>query len=261
MGILSRKAAPGSAKKRDPFNPSAEIREVLNNLARVHRILELEGHGDMSMGHMSYRDPEGRGMWLKRGHLALAEVQAHDFLLVTLDGEVLQGEGFRHLEWPLHAEIFKARPDVNFVGHSHAHYSTVYGAGKNKLAPVSNHGVWFGEHGVPRFDETSHIITTVPLGIAVAKKLGPAEAILLANHGIAFTGGDVRELLLCGIFLEWSAKFQIDLESSRAKFDIPDHAETLEKHSRIYPEPAKENYWKYFNRKLDRHEGRKPQPI
>lgn len=246
---------------REPFNPSPEIRALLNDLARVHRILEIEGHGDMSMGHMSYRDPEGRGMWLKRGHLALSEVQAKDFLLVTLDGEVLQGEGFRHLEWPLHAEIFKARPDVNFVGHSHAHFATVFGAGQNELAPVNNHGVWFAEHGVPRFDETSHIITTVELGKAVAEKLGSAEAILLANHGVAFTGGDVRELLLCGVFLEWSSKFQIDLESSGAAFATPDHDESIEKHARIYPEPAKENYWKYFNRILDLSEGREPQAI
>lgn len=246
---------------REPFNPSPEIRQVLEDLARVHRILEIEGHGDMSMGHMSYRDPEGRGMWLKRGHLALSEVTAEDYLLVTLDGEVLQGEGFRHLEWPLHAEIFKARPDVNFVGHSHPHYATVFGAGRNALEPVSNHGVWFAREGVPVFRDTSHIITTVPLGIAVAEQLGAAEAILLANHGVAFTGGDVRELLLCGVFLEWSSKFQIDLEASGTTFQIPDHAESIEKHSRIYPEPAKENYWKYFNRLLDRTEGRDPQPI
>lgn len=246
---------------REPFNPSAQIRTVLNDLARVHRILEIEGHGDMSMGHMSYRDPEGRGMWLKRGHLALSEVQAEDFLLVTLDGEVLQGEGFRHLEWPLHAELFKARPDVNFVGHSHSHYATVYGAGQGELAPVNNHGVWFAEHGVPRFDETSHIVTTVELGQAVARDIGQAAAILLANHGVAFTGGDVRELLLCGIFLEWSAKFQIDLDSSGATYATPDHDESIEKHRRIYPEPAKENYWKYFNRLLDIAEGREPQPI
>lgn len=246
---------------REPFNPSPEIRAVLDDLARVHRILEIEGHGDMSMGHMSYRDPEGRGMWLKRGHLALSEVQAEDYLLVTLDGEVLEGEGFRHLEWPLHAEIFKARPDVNFVGHSHAHFATVFGAGDGELAPVNNHGVWFAEQGVPRFDETSHIVTTVELGKAVAAKLGDAEAVLLANHGVAFTGGDVRELLLCGVFLEWSSKFQIDLESSGANFATPDHAESIEKHARIYPEPAKENYWKYFNRLLDRAEGREPQAI
>lgn len=241
--------------------PSAEISQVLEHLARVHRILEIEGHGDMSMGHLSFRDPHGRGMWLKRGHLALSEVTAQDYLLVDFDGNVLWGEGFRHLEWPLHAEIFKSRASVNFVGHSHAHFATVFGAGKSELVPVSNHGAWFAEHGVPKFDDTSHIITTVELGKAVAKQLGQAEAILLANHGIAFTGGDMRELLLCGIFLEWSSKFQVDLESTGTKFSVPNRAESIEKHSRIYPEPAKENYWKYFNRMLDRKEGRTPEKI
>ncbi|MDI2098604.1 class II aldolase/adducin family protein [Ruicaihuangia caeni] len=248
-------------KKPGPLNAPPEIMSVLDDLSRSHRILEMEGHGDMSMGHLSYRDPEGRGLWLKRGNLALSEVQPDDYILIDFDGNVLQGEGLRHLEWPLHAEIMKARDDVNFVGHSHAHFATVYGAGKGTLGPVNNHGVWFANGGVPRFDETSHIITTVELGKAVARTLGDAEAVLLANHGIAFVGSDVKSLTLCGIFLEWSAKFQIDLEASGNDFEFPDADETVEKNRRIYPEAARNNYWWYFNRKLDRLEGREPQPM
>ncbi|BDZ47205.1 class II aldolase/adducin family protein [Naasia aerilata] len=233
----------------------ASIASTLADVARAHRILELEGHGDMSMGHVSYRDPFGRGLWLKRGNLALSEVEDDDFILIDFDGNVLEGTGLRHLEWPLHAEIMRARPDVNFVGHSHAHFSTVLGASTEDLKPYNNHGVWFAYEGVPRFTETSHIITTVPLGVAAAKTLGAAQALLLANHGIAFVGSTVPEMTLTGIFLEKAARFQVDLRSSGFAPIEPDPEETKEKFDRIYPAKAQHNFWTFFNRRLDRVEG------
>ncbi len=236
------------------YHQDESIANLLADVARAHRILELEGHGDMSMGHLSLRDPFGRGLWLKRGNLALSEVEGDDFVLIDFDGNMLEGQGLRHLEWPLHAEIMRARPDVNVVGHSHAYYSTVFGATDLELGPYNNHGVWFAEHGVPRFTDTSHIITTVELGVEVAKQLGAAEAILLEHHGIAFVGSDVTRATLAGIFLEWAAKFQLDLVASGANFSLPDPAESVEKMRRIYPPKAQRNYWMYFNRRLDRVE-------
>lgn len=233
------------------YHQDESIANALTDVSRGHRILELEGHGDMSMGHLSYRDPFGRGLWLKRGNLALSEVDGDDFILIDFDGNVLEGQGLRHLEWPLHAEIMRARPDVNVVGHSHAHYSTVFGATDLELGPYSNHGVWFAKQGVPRFTDTSHIITTVELGVEVAKQLGAAQAIFLEHHGIAFVGGDVIQATLAGIFLEWAAKFQLDLVASSAGFSLPDPEESIEKLRRIYPPKAQRNYWMYFNRKLD----------
>lgn len=236
------------------YHADESIANVLADVARAHRILELEGHGDMSMGHLSYRDPFGRGLWLKRGNLALSEVVGDDFILIDFDGNVLEGQGLRHLEWPLHAEIMRARPDVNFVGHSHSHYATVIGASDATIKPYNNHGVWFAYHGVPRFAETSHIVTTVPLGVAAARALGQAEALLLANHGIAFVGSTVEEVTLAGVFLEWAAKFQVDLISTGYTPLEPDPEETKEKRDRIYPPKAQRNYWMFFNRRLDRYE-------
>ncbi|WP_420000007.1 class II aldolase/adducin family protein [Streptomyces boninensis] len=237
------------------YSQDDSIANVLDNLARAHRILELEGHGDMSMGHLSYRDPHGRGLWLKRGNLGMEEVRAEDYILIDFDGNVLEGQGLRHLEWPLHAEIMLARPDVHVVGHSHPFQATVFGASTATLQPVNNHGVWFAEHGVPRFAETSHIITTVELGKALAQTLGNADAVLQANHGASFVGSSVRDATLAGIFLEKAATFQLALAASGLPYESPDPAESVEKNRRIYPERARDNYWMYFNRKLDRHEG------
>ena len=91
--------------------------ELLNDLARGCRILEMEGHGDFSLGHLSLRDPQGRGFWLKRNRYGLGEILGpDDFVLVTMDGEQIAGEGGRHSEWPIHSEVFRLRPDVQVVG-------------------------------------------------------------------------------------------------------------------------------------------------
>lgn len=236
------------------YHQDESIAATLHDVGRAHRILEMEGHGDMSMGHISYRDPFGRGLWLKRGNLALAEVEGDDFILIDFDGNVLEGQGLRHLEWPLHAEIMKARPDVNFVGHSHSHAATLVGATSGIIQPLNNHGVWFGGKGVPLYRDTSHIITTVPLGVDVAQQLGDADAILLSNHGTAFVGGDVAQVTLAGVLLEWAAQFQLDAHASGLQAHVPDPDETDEKKGRIYPPKAQRNYWMYFNRKLEQFE-------
>lgn len=233
------------------YSQDDSIENSLEKVARAHRILEMEGHGDMSMGHLSFRDPHGRGLWLKRGNLGLGEVQGKDFILIDFEGNVLEGQGLRHLEWPLHAEIMRARSEVNVVGHSHAPYATAFGATDAELQPLTNHGVWFAKDGVPRFTETSHIITTQELGRSAARSLGSAEALLLKNHGIAFVGEDVPSAMLAGIFVEWAAKAQLLIASSGLHASPPDPDETVEKHGRIYPPRARQNYWMYFNRKLE----------
>lgn len=236
------------------YNQDDSIENVLENVARAHRILEMEGHGDMSMGHLSFRDPHGRGLWLKRGNLGMEEVHGKDFILIDFDGNVLEGQGLRHLEWPLHSEILRARPDVNFVGHSHPFYATVLASTEAELGAYSNEGVWFAEHGVPRFTLTSNIITTPELGRAHADALGQAEALLLRNHGASYVGKTVKDVTLAGIFLEKAAKFQLALATSGLPYQLPPDEETQEKIETIYPERARNNFWMYFNRKLDRLE-------
>ena len=53
---------------------SEVLKEDLNKLALASRILEMEGHGDFTLGHLGMRDPEGRGVWIKRWGLTLGEV-------------------------------------------------------------------------------------------------------------------------------------------------------------------------------------------
>jgi L-fuculose-phosphate aldolase len=69
------------------------LETALSELAYGCRILHMEGHADMTLGHLSLRDPDGRGVWLKRSGIGLGEVRdPDDFVLIDFSGQRLSGE-------------------------------------------------------------------------------------------------------------------------------------------------------------------------
>jgi L-fuculose-phosphate aldolase len=224
----------------------------------AYRILHMEGHNDMTQGHLTIRDPGGRGFWMKRTGIAFCEVKSQkDFVLVDLDGKRLAGTGGVHGEWPIHSEIFRSRPDVNAIGHTHPFYACVFSACREPLRAVAHEGSNLkGE--VARYDGTSNLIDTVPLGRDVAKALGPAPAVLMRNHGITFCGATVEECILAGIFLEKACHAQLVVEASGMKWGYPDDREMREKYNTVMVPNFIRNSWEFYARKLARWEAGKP---
>jgi ribulose-5-phosphate 4-epimerase/fuculose-1-phosphate aldolase len=231
-----------------------EVRRGLWDLARAHRMLDTEGHNDFAWGHGSMRDPWGRGVWLKRANLGLEEVFEEDFILIDFDGNVLGGDGIRHLEWPIHTEILRARPDFNFVLHTHAPWSTLFSAcTQETLRPYTNEGCWFTVPP-PHYMTTSDLIDTAELGKDMAKVMGRSEGVFLRNHGICVGGVTVKDMLLAAIFLEKACRNQLQLAMSGLKHTYPDKKEVDKKRKTIFPQRARDNCWDYMNRRLDRIE-------
>ena len=105
------------------------LRRQLFELALACRVLAMEGHEDVAQGHLSLRDPECHGIWLKRRGLGLSEVRsAEDFTLLDFDGNQLAGSGRHHSEWPIHSEVMLARPEIQVGVHTHPHYATLFSA-------------------------------------------------------------------------------------------------------------------------------------
>ena len=87
------------------------LAQSLERLAIAHRVLAMEGHNDITLGHMSLRDPHGRGLWLKQAKRGLDEIfGADDFVLIDFDGRPLHSDRPLHSEWPIHTEIMKVAP-------------------------------------------------------------------------------------------------------------------------------------------------------
>jgi L-fuculose-phosphate aldolase len=228
---------------------SIDLRDELEELARACRILEMEGHGDMTLGHLSLRDPAGRGFWLKRNRIGLGEVLcATDFVLIDWDGHAVAGSGGRHSEWPIHSELLRLRADVRVVAHTHPFHACVFSACTDPLAPFTLDADYFID--VPCHDADVALITSREEGIALARSLGEHFAVLMRNHGVTFCGASVPHAVCVGIFLEKACKAQLAGESAGFRASLPARAVREKRHRQIMTPVHWEHSWNYFCRKL-----------
>ncbi|MDB5896849.1 MAG: hypothetical protein JWP41_451 [Ramlibacter sp.] len=226
------------------------LTQALTRLACASRILELEGHGDMSLGHLSLRDPEGRGFWLKRNRIGLGEVTGpQDFILLDFDGRQLAGDGGRHSEWPIHSQILLRRPDVAVVAHTHAFYTSVCSASSEPLLPFTLDTDYF--QIVPRHIDQVALVTQREEGDALAAALGEGFAVLMANHGVTFCGTSIEHATCIGVFLEKAAKAHVVGRSAGFDHTMPEPATRARRHGQIMSPVHVEHSWNYFSRKLE----------
>lgn len=230
---------------------SPELRAELDRLALASRILEMEGHGNFTLGHLALRDPEGRGVWIKRWGLTLGEVSDRtDHQLIEFDGRLLHGDGGkRHSEWPIHVGIYKRRPDVNATAHSHPRHGAVFSAVSEPLRPVTNAGSFFA-HPPPRFTRTSELIRKAEVGDEMAEVLGGHRALFLRNHGVVFCGETIEMMTIVGVQLEIACGQMLRLAASGLDYEWPDDEEQARK-TRTMGEPRNIGlYFDYFTNKL-----------
>jgi L-fuculose-phosphate aldolase len=222
----------------------------LDKAARACRILEMEGHGSRTLGHLSLRDPEGRGFWLKRWGITFGEVfDRRDFVLLDIDGHKIGGEGRRHSEWPIHAEIFRRRDDVMSVVHSHPVYCRMFSAVDEPLRAVANSGAHFPV-SPPRFTTTSELIRTVDVAAEMAEMLGDHNTVLLRNHGVVFCGGSIEEVVTVGAYIEEACREHIMIAASGLKWEWPSDAELAAKHGGVKGTGGWKRNFDYFLRRL-----------
>jgi ribulose-5-phosphate 4-epimerase/fuculose-1-phosphate aldolase len=228
---------------------SADVRELV---ATSCRILAAAGHDDLIWGHASIRDPGGKGVWLKSAEWSLAEVTADRVHLVDPDGNVLEGDGPRHSEYPIHTEIMAARPDVGGVVHTHPPHSVALAATGQPLRPVSHAANYFVPPEVPRFTDTADLVLTRDLGRSLALTLGDARAVFLVNHGIVAVGATLQTATIAAVLLERACKQQILTASAGGwpTWSVPE--ESLAKCEHIYGERAMSAVWDHLVRQLPR---------
>jgi L-fuculose-phosphate aldolase len=214
------------------------------------RILAMWGHGDLTLGHVSARGPADTVYHIKRKDLGLSEVTPDDVLTVDLEGKKVAGKGEVHLEAVLHTEVYKARPDVGAVIHTHPPYATALGATTAPLEFVSHDAVLFHK-GVAMFDETAELITLPGQGEAVARALGDRRVVLMRNHGVLVAGEDVPWAVYTALTLERAIQIQAIAQMLGTLRPIsPEVAQRL--YPAKYRDEFVEEYWRHLIREVRR---------
>jgi HCOMODA/2-hydroxy-3-carboxy-muconic semialdehyde decarboxylase len=176
-------------------------------LVTANRILDHEGVVD-ALGHVSIRHPENAGRYLLSRSLSPALVTEDDIMEFDLANNPIDQHGRAlYAERPIHGCIYRARPDVHAVCHSHARQLIPFAATGVPLRPVWVMGAAIGDD-VPVWDiredfpdDGGMLIVNEAIGSSMANRLGAGRACLLAGHGAVVAEAGLRRAVLVAISL------------------------------------------------------------
>lgn len=190
------------------------IKGLMADLVSANHILYQEGVVD-GFGHVSARHPGDPRRFLLARSIAPATVKAKDIMEFGLDGEPLAARGRTpYLERYIHSEIYRARPDVLAVVHSHSQSVIPFGITGTSLRPVFHMSGYLGA-GTPIFEireaggpATDLLVRDRRLGAALARCLGLAPFALMRGHGAVAVGATLKQAVYRAIYAEINARLQ-----------------------------------------------------
>lgn len=212
--ILIANQAPATAQTSQTSGGPADP-AVIEDLVAANRILVAQGVLD-AYGHVSIRHPSNPNRYLMARSLAPILVTAADIMEYDLDFNPIDPKGRTSvLERFIHGEIYKARPDVKAVIHSHSPAVIPFGITQVPMRPVY-HQATFLYGGVPVWDirdvacpdASAMLVRNGCLGKSLAAALGNRPVVLMRGHGDVVAGPDVQMAVRYAIYTEVNARLQ-----------------------------------------------------
>ncbi len=220
-------------------------------LTVASHILFVAGQNDINNGQVSARFGRADRFWVKAPALGFDEVTENSFLELAVDGgTVFRGDGHRPPEWPIHSRVYRSRPDINAIVHTHAFHATVFSATGMPLLPISHDGCPFHKR-VNIFSATTNTILDIETGDRVAAALADNFAVILKNHGIVTVGRNIKEATVLALLLERACAVQLAIPSG-ASIDASPDDDVAQKNQFIFSDAAIATYWDYYRRRLSR---------
>ena len=189
---------------------------LIDDLVLANHILVNQGVLD-GFGHISVRDPANPQRFFIARSMAPALVQADDILACDLDSNVIDERGRKtYLERFIHSAIFKKRPDVNSVVHSHSPAIIPFGVTGARLRPICHMSGFLGSN-VPTFEirntlgeSSDMLIRNQSIGESLADTLGQNTVALLRGHGNVVVANSIQLAVFRAYYTEGNAKLQAD---------------------------------------------------
>jgi ribulose-5-phosphate 4-epimerase/fuculose-1-phosphate aldolase len=210
LGAALAAPRPGAPQSASAGPPDPQL---LEDLVAANHILVDQGVLD-GYGHVSARHDRDAGRFLMSRSIAPELVTAADVLEYGLDSEPVAAVGrTSYLERFIHGEIYRARPDVRAIVHSHSPSVIPFGVTGAPLRPLY-HMSAFLSGGVPVWDihaaagDSDMLVRTPALGRSLAQALGTRPVVLMRGHGAVAVGTSLPQVVFRSVYTEVNARLQ-----------------------------------------------------
>lgn len=191
-----------------------DLNALRDELVLANHVLVRQGVLD-AFGHVSARTGPGENAFLLARNLAPGSVTSDDLFVHDLDGNT-SSDLPMYLERFIHAEIYRSRPDVMSVVHSHSPSVIPFSVSETPLRPVIHMAGFLSAESTPVYEMSDHagdstdlLITSSYLGRTLATTLAGHSVALMRGHGSVATGSSVREAVYRAVYTETNARVQI----------------------------------------------------
>jgi len=184
--------------------PAWDEREAL---AIAARILAAEGHESGLAGQLTVRAEEPGTWWTLPFGCGFDEAAPERMVLVDEDLQPLRGGARPNPGVRFHLWVYRTRPDVRAIVHTHAPYASALSCTSSALKTIHMDSAML--HGTAHLPEWPGVPVADDEGRIISAALGEAKTILLANHGLLAAGASIGEATYLAVFFERAARMQL----------------------------------------------------
>ena len=190
------------------LNKDDIVRELRQAVAQTCRTLYAFGHDSGLSGQISARAEKESTYYTQRMGLGFDEITPENLLIVDEDLNVIDGSGMPNPANRFHSWLYRERPDINCIVHTHAPYVSALSMLEVPLEIAHMDAcLLYGQvaflknwPGIPVGNEEGEIIS---------KAIGDKKAIMLSHHGLLVAAGSVEEACIMGVMFERAARLQL----------------------------------------------------
>jgi L-ribulose-5-phosphate 4-epimerase len=176
------------------------LEHLREEVYKLHLELPRNGLVKWTGGNVSARDPESGLVVIKPSGVMYEDLRPEDHVVVNLTGEVVEGTLKPSSDMASHLYIYRYRPDVNGVVHTHSPYATAFAA-LGRSIPVYLTAV-ADEFGGPIPCAGFALIGSEDIGKQVVEHIGRSQAVLLKNHGVFTVGPSAKSAVKAAVMVE-----------------------------------------------------------
>jgi len=244
------KPAPVAAPSEPLPQEKQDKQALLDDLVTANHILQDQGVVD-GYGHVSVRNPANPNhffisRWLAPDLVTVSDIVELDYDCVPANGDTRKLYSER---W-IHAEIYRVRPDVQSIVHTHAPTVVLMGTINEPLLPIYHMGGFIGT-GLPTFDirksfgNTNMLINNAAKGKALAETLGKSPAALMRGHGGVTVGYNIMHSVGRSVYLKINAEMHLQAGNKKIETLNPEEAHLAEEGNQEFPKD-----WDLWARKV-----------
>lgn len=244
---LMRRAEDGMSANVDESGLSTR-----QKVALTCRVLFDAGHDSGLAGQITARAEQPSTYYTQRLGLGFDEITAGNLLIVDEDLKVVDGDGMANPANRFHSWIYRARPDVQCIVHTHPFHAAALSmlevplvVSQMDTTPLYGDCAFLADWpGVPVGNEEGEIISAA---------LGDKKAVLLAHHGQLVAGVSVEEACSLAVLIERAAKLQLAAMAAGTIKELPERLAREAHDWTLRPQRSQANFAYYARRAMARH--------